>query len=166
MCQISSLTPFKETSYWRDCNSASVSWPFQSLARLLMELPTLIIKSVASLRTPWCRFSTMFLNLLLKIPLDISFQTQIPLTIAYCPESSIYRRWCPKQGGVSPLHKEVRASQTLSKVLGGVTPQPSEGVDHPPSLAPSDNSTGSARLQGSRRQSHSCAQSITPAHSQ
>ena len=27
------------------------------------------------------------LSLLLQIPIDISFQTQIPLTIAYCPES-------------------------------------------------------------------------------
>ena len=42
------------------------------------------------------------LNLLLQIPVDISFQTQIPLTIAYCPESSVYRRWCPEQGGVPP----------------------------------------------------------------
>ena len=32
------------------------------------------------------------LNLLPQIPIDISFQTQIPLTITYCPESSIYRR--------------------------------------------------------------------------
>ena len=40
------------------------------------------------------------LNLLLQIPIDISFQTQIPLTITYCLESSIYRRWCPEQGGV------------------------------------------------------------------
>ena len=32
------------------------------------------------------------LNLLLQIPIDILFQIQIPLTIAYCPESSIYRR--------------------------------------------------------------------------
>ena len=63
------------------------------------------------------------LNLLPQIPMDISFQTQIPLTIAYCPESFIYRRWHPKQGGVSPLHKEVRASRTLSKVLGEVTHQ-------------------------------------------
>ena len=61
------------------------------------------------------------LNLLLQIPIDISFQTQIPLTIAYCLESSIYRRWHPEQGGVSPLCKEVRASRTLSKVLGRVT---------------------------------------------
>ena len=71
------------------------------------------------------------LNLLLQIPMDISFQTQIPLTTAYCLESSIYRRWCPKQGRVSPLHKEVRASQTLFKVLGRVTHQPSERVDAP-----------------------------------
>ena len=91
------------------------------------------------------------LNLLLQIPIDISFQTQIPLTIAYCPESSIYRRWCPEQGSVSPLCKEVRASCTLSKVLSGVTCQPSEGVDCPPSPAASDNSVGSCGLQGSRR---------------
>ena len=65
------------------------------------------------------------LNLLLQIPIDISFQTQIPLTIAY-------RRWHSKQGGVSPLCKEVRASCTLSKVLGVVTRQASEGVDHSP----------------------------------
>ena len=105
------------------------------------------------------------LNLLLQIPIDISFQTQIPLTITYCPESSVCKRWCPEQGSVSPLCKEVRASCTLSKVLGGVTRQPSEGVDHPPSPAASDNSAGSGRLQGSRGQSCSCALSITPAHS-
>ena len=105
------------------------------------------------------------LNLLLQIPIDILFQTQIPLTITYCPESSIYIRWCPEQGGVSPLHKEVRASCMLSKVLGGVTCQPSEGVDHPPSLAPSDSSAGSGGLWGSRHRSHSHALSITPAHS-
>ena len=60
------------------------------------------------------------LLLLLQIPMDISFQMQIPLTIAYCSESSVYRRWHSKQGGVSPLRKEVRASQTLTKVLGRV----------------------------------------------
>ena len=38
------------------------------------------------------------LNLLSQIPIDILFQTQIPLTITYCPESSIYRRWHPEQG--------------------------------------------------------------------
>ena len=91
------------------------------------------------------------LNLLLQIPIDISFQTQIPLTIAYCPESSIYRRWHPEQGGVSPLRKEVRASCTLSKVLDRVTCQPSKGMDLPPSPAASDNSAGSGRLMGSRR---------------
>ena len=105
------------------------------------------------------------LNLLRQIPVDISFQTQIPLTITYCPESSIYRRWYPEQGSVSPLRKEVRASRTLSKVLGRVTCQPSEGVDHPPSPAASDNSAGSGRSWDSRCQSCSCAQSITPAHS-
>ena len=106
------------------------------------------------------------LNLLLQIPIDISFQAQIPLTISYCPESSIYRRRHPEQGGVSPLHKEVRASCTLSKVLGRITHQPSEGVDCPPSPAASDNSAGSGRLHGSRCQSHSHDQSITPACSQ
>ena len=30
------------------------------------------------------------LNLLPQVPIDISFHTQIPLTIAYCPESSVY----------------------------------------------------------------------------
>ena len=105
------------------------------------------------------------LNLLLQIPIDISFQTQIPLTIAYCPESSIYRRWHPEQGGVSPLHKKIRVSHTLSKVLGGVTCQPSESAGRPPSLAPCDHSAGSGGSLGSRCQSHSHAQSITPAHS-
>ena len=32
------------------------------------------------------------LNLLPQIPINVSFQTQIPLTITYCPESSIYKR--------------------------------------------------------------------------
>ena len=97
------------------------------------------------------------LNLLLQIPIGISFQTHISLTIAYCWESSIYRRWHPEQGGVSPLCKEVRASCTLSKVLVGVTHQPSEGVDHPPSPAASDNSAGSGRLWDSRHRSCSHA---------
>ena len=104
------------------------------------------------------------LNLHPQIAVDILFQTQIPLTIAYCPESSVYRRWHPEQGGVSPLCKEVRASCTLSKVLGGVTRQPSGGVDHPPSPAASNNSAGSGRSWDSRRRSLSHAQSITPAH--
>ena len=82
------------------------------------------------------------LHLLLQIPVDISFQMQIPLTITYCPESSVYRRWHSKRGRVSPLCKEVRASQTLTKVLGGITHQGSEGVDHPPSLTISEGSVG------------------------
>ena len=90
------------------------------------------------------------LNLLPQIPVDVSFQAQMPLTITYCPESSIYRRWCPEQGGVSPLCKEVRASRTLTKVLGGVTCQPNEGVNHPPSPAVSNNSMGSGGPRGSR----------------
>ena len=83
------------------------------------------------------------LNLLLQIPIDILFHMQIPITIAYCPESSIYRKWCPKQGGILPLYKEIRVSRTLSKVLGGVTGQPSESVGRPPSPTPSDYSVGS-----------------------
>ena len=97
------------------------------------------------------------LNLLLQIPIDILFQTQIPLTIAFCLESSIYRRWHPEQGSVSPLCKEVRASHTISKVLGRVTRHPSKGVDRPPSPAASDNSVGSGGLESSRLQSHTCA---------
>ena len=49
------------------------------------------------------------LPLLPQIPMDVSYDMQILLTIAYCPESSVYRRWHPKQGGVSPFLKEVRA---------------------------------------------------------
>ena len=97
------------------------------------------------------------LNLLLQIPIDISFHMQIPLTIAYCPESSVYRKWHPEQGNVSPLHKEIRASRTLSKVLGGVTHQPSESVGGPPSPAPSDHSTGSGGSLGSRHLARSWA---------
>ena len=89
------------------------------------------------------------LNLLPQIPIDISFHIQIPLTIAYCPESSIYRKWHPEQGGVLPLCKEIRASRILSKVLGGVTHQPSESVERPPSPTPSDHSIGSGGSQGS-----------------
>ena len=82
------------------------------------------------------------LHLFPQIPVDISFQTQIPLTITYCLESSIYRRWHSEQGRVSPLCKEVRASWTLTKVLGGVTHQGSEGVDCPPSPTVSEGSVG------------------------
>ena len=91
---------------------------------------------------------------------------QIPLTIAYCPESLVYRRWHPKQGGVSPFRKEVRASWTLTKVLGGVHCQDSEGADRAPSPAASEGSAGSDGLQGSRARSCSRARSITSHHSQ
>ena len=105
------------------------------------------------------------LLLLLQIPVDVSYQMQIPFTITYCLESSVYRRWHPKQSGVSPLHKEVRASQTLTKVLGGVHCQESEGVDHTPSLAISKGSVGSGGPRGSRARSRNHAQSITSPHS-
>ena len=94
------------------------------------------------------------LLLCLQIPVDVLFQMQIPLTITYCPESSVYRKWHSKQGGVSPLCKEVRASQTLTKVLGRVNHQGSEGMDHPPSPA-TGNGLGSwtqiLMLGGTRR---------------
>ena len=67
----------------------------------------------------------------------------------------------PQKRWGSPLHKEVRASQTLTKVLGGVARQQSEGVDHPPSPAVSDNSAELGGLWGSRAQSCSHARSIT-----
>ena len=97
------------------------------------------------------------LLLLPQIPVDVSFQMQIPLTIGYCLESSVYRRWHSEQGRVSPLHKEVRASQTLTKVLGGVTRQGSEGMDRPPSPTISEGSVGSGGPRGSRARSHSRA---------
>ena len=56
------------------------------------------------------------LHLLPTDPRGHLISNKIPLTIAYCLESSVYRRWRPKQGRVSPLHKEVRASQTPTKV--------------------------------------------------
>ena len=101
------------------------------------------------------------LLLLPQIPMDISYQTHIPLTITYCLDSSVYRRWHSKQGRVSPLHKEVRASRTLTKVLGGIHHQGSEGVDHAPSPAISEGSVGLGGPQGSRARSRSHAQIIT-----
>ena len=85
------------------------------------------------------------LPLLPQIPVDILYVTQILLTIAYCPESLFYRRWHPKQGGVSPFRKEVRALRTLTKVLGGAHHQDSKGVDCPPSPTTSEGSAGSGR---------------------
>ena len=86
------------------------------------------------------------LPLLPQIPMDVSYEMQIPLTIAYYPESLVYRRWHPKQGGVSPFCKEVGASQTLTKVLGGVHHQDSEGADCAPSPTISEGSVGSGGL--------------------
>ena len=86
------------------------------------------------------------LLLLLQIPVDVSYQMQILLTIAYCPESSVYRRWHSKQGGVSPLCKEIRASWTLTKVLGRIHHQESEGVNRASSPAISEGSVGSSKL--------------------
>ena len=105
------------------------------------------------------------LPLLLQIPVDILYEMQIPLIIAYCPESSVYRRWHAKHGGVSPFCKEVRASQTLTKVLGSMHRQNSKGVDRAPSPTASEGSAGSNGSQGSRARSHSHSQSITSCHS-
>ena len=97
------------------------------------------------------------LNLLPQIPIDILFHMQIPLTITYCLESSVYRNWHPEQGSVLPLCKEIRVSHTLSKVLGRVTYQPSESAGGPPSPTPSDYSAGSSGSLGSRCQTRSWA---------
>ena len=105
------------------------------------------------------------LPLLLQIPVDVSYEMQIPLTITYCPESSVYRRWHPKQGRVSPFCKEVRASHTPTKVLIRVHCQDSEGVDHAPSPTASEGSAELDGSQGSRAWSCSRARSITSHHS-
>ena len=104
------------------------------------------------------------LPLLPHIPVDISYKTQIPLIITYCPESSVYRRWDANHGGVSPFRKEVWASQTLTKVLGSIHHKNSEGADRSPSPATSKASEGSGRSQGSRAQLHSRSGSITLHH--
>ena len=83
-----------------------------------------------------------------------------------CTQKLLYRRWHPKQGRVSPLRKQVRASWTLTKVLGGVHRQESEGVDCTPSPAISEGSVGLGGPRGSRAQSRCRAQSITSHHSQ
>ena len=82
------------------------------------------------------------LPLLPQIPMDVSYETLIPLIIAYCPVSSVYRRWHTEHGGVPPFCKEVRASQTLTKVLGSMHRQNSEGADHALSPATSEGSVG------------------------
>ena len=89
------------------------------------------------------------LPLLPQIPMDVSYKTQILLTIAYCLESSVYRRWHPEQGGVSPFCKEVRASWTLTKVLGRAHHQDGKGVDHAPSPTTSEASAESGQTQNS-----------------
>ena len=106
------------------------------------------------------------LPLLLQIPMDVSYETQILLTIAYCPESSVYRRWHPKQGGVLPFHKEVRASRTLTKLLGGAHCQDGEEVDRTPSPATFKASADLGRTQNSRARSCSHSGSITSHRSQ
>ena len=109
---------------------------------------------------------SLALCILPLLPVDILYEMQIPLTITYCLESSVYRRWHPEQGRVSPFCKEVRASQTLTKVLGRVHHQDSEGADRTPSPAISEGSAGLGGSQGSRAQSRSHTRSITSHHSQ
>ena len=60
-CLISSFTPFSETSFCKARSSHSVSSSFQSLARLLTEVPTRIKKSMAASLDLWRRFSIAFL---------------------------------------------------------------------------------------------------------
>ena len=76
-------------------------------------------------------------------------------------QSLVYRRWHPEHGRVSPFRKEVRASRTLTKVLGSIHRQDSEGANRTPSPAVSEGSVGSDRLRDSRVRSHSRSQSIT-----
>ena len=78
------------------------------------------------------------LLLLPQIPMDIPFQMQIPLTIAYCPESSVYRRWHSERGGVSPLRKEGQSIQD---------PDQGVGWGHPPRKQGNGLSTISHHLQ-------------------
>ena len=106
------------------------------------------------------------LPLLPQIPMDNLYDTHILLTIAYCPESSVYRRWHPKQGRVSPFRKEVRALWTLTKVLGGAHHQDSKGVDHAPPPATSEGSAGLGRSRDSQAWLHSHSRSITSHRSQ
>ena len=101
------------------------------------------------------------LPLLLHVPMDVSYKMQIPLIIAYCLESSIYRRWDTDHGRVSPFCKEVQASRTLTKVLGGIHRKNSEGADRSLSPAASKASEGSSRSRGSRAQLSSHSGSIT-----
>ena len=101
------------------------------------------------------------LPLLPHVPVDISYEMQIPLIITYFPESSIYRRWDTDHGGVSPFCKEVRASRTLTKVLGSIHHKKSEGVDCSLSPTASKASEGSGGSQGSRARSRSHSGSIT-----
>ena len=109
----------------------------------------------------WLSLVLHIFPLLPQIPMDVSYKTQIPLTIACCPESSVYRRWHPKHGGVSPFRKEVRASRTLTKVLGSMHCQDSEGADRAPSPIASEGSTGSSGSRGSRARLCSHSRSIT-----
>ena len=74
---------------------ANMRYQIWTTVHALMESEGMTFKDCLSL-------ALCALLLLLQIPVDVSFQTQIPLTIAYCPESSVYRRWHSKQGRVSP----------------------------------------------------------------
>ena len=150
------LTDFLKEAETKLANMRDQIW---TIVRALTESEGMTFKDCLSL-------ALCILLLLPQIPMDVSFQTQIPLTIAYCPVSSVYRRWYSRQGRVSPLRKEVRASQTLTKVLGGVNCQGSEGMDCPPSPAISEGSVGSGRPRGSRARSRSHAQSIISHRSQ
>ena len=67
---------------------------------------------------------------------------------------------------MSPFRKEVRASWTLTKVLGRAHCQDSEGADRAPSPATSEGSAGSGRSWDSRARSHSRSRSITSHRSQ
>ena len=57
------------------------------------------------------------LNKLPIIPIDLTFSTEIPTVMGYCPESCIYQTWHTDQEGTSPLKEKFKASHVLSKKL-------------------------------------------------
>ena len=101
------------------------------------------------------------LDLLPQILVNISFQAPVPLTLVYCPESTVYQKWHLEQGGISLFCKEIRAEHTLSKVLGGIVQQPSRGKRHSTSPAGSDSSASSGGMWVSHHRSHSYLGSVS-----
>ena len=106
------------------------------------------------------------LGLLPQISVKISFQAPVPLSLAYYPESMVYKKWHTEQGGISLLRKEIRVAHTLSKVLGGIARQLSKGERCSASPAGSDSSASSGGMWVSHHRSHSYSASVSspPSH--